>query len=646
MSYKHSYSKARRIVSRRDRGFAIAAVTILLGTTIVLIAATTLETNRKLSFVRQSESNVNARLMARSGIERGIVDLAANISGYNGTPMTEVSMRRVYVIDTPIRTNDRVELLSIGVADGIAQQINAIVSLQSGVSGVFDKAIYAGNVPPDPIDRANPPAENLNYKLQFGGDGSEADQVVGDVYSGNDVSVDDDAFISPAVEETFTDVNGNGEYDRGDFLSVDINGNGVFDPDVTETFVDDNGNGVYDEGETYDDLNGNGQYDEHEEFIDYDNDSVFDLPEPFDDENGNGRYDYGVEAVGDVTYPNEPDAAGGDAELAPPDLGASDFANTADIKVAERFSGIESGTVPEDDAAHIFVKNPRDGREDIVDQVFDLNGQLVNPDDYFLEDPYEPISVGDPQSSANATRISIASEADGHDEGNDKVYFIDGNLYLHNRHLYSFQLDYPSSEGIHVTFVVRGNIVLSDNFFYDDMNNDQVAFIAQRREDDPKGEISGNIYIGDEDFGTISHIHGLLYAENNFYDNNLDEEGSQHFDIYGSMTAGNQIRINRDYVIPGHYEWRRINGRWRRVWVEEEERHSAMTIVGDERYVDGPNGRERLVPGLPTGPRRDATTSIRVASIQHVGRADVPQEYYARYGGDMIYDYPEYGDTQ
>ena len=633
MTQKHAHSPMGGFASRRDRGFAIVAVTLLMATAVVLSTAMTLETSRKLKMVRLTESDINAKLMARSGIERGIVEVAASMTGYNGTPMTEMAFRRVYMVDTPVRTNDRVELMSIGVADGIAQRINAVVAIENGVSGVFDKVIYAGNVPPDPEDRDNPPPENLAYSLDFGGEGGEADRIDGDIYSGGDVEADGDATISPAIEETFTDTNGNGLYDRGDLLNIDINGNGVFDADVSETYTDANGNGVYDEGEDFSDMNDNDTFDAAEEFTDYDHDNVFDPAEPFNDANNNGRYDYGIEATGEVDYDDVPEAEGSDDRLAPPDLLAADYESSADINVAARYGDTESGILPKDDAAHIFVKNPHDGRDSIVDQVFDLDGQQVNPDDYFLEDPHEKIETGSPDSSAGATPISLADGSGKNEEdGNHKVYFIDGNLYLHNRSTYSFQLKGPKNEGITATFVVRGNIVLSDNFYYQNKNKDQIAFIAMRREDDPKGEISGNIYIGDEEFGTVASLDCMLYAENNFYDNNLDEEGSQHFEIYGSMTAGNQIRINRDYEIPGHYEWRRVRGQWQQIWVEGEKRHSSMTIIADDRYADGANGRERLVPGLPTGPRRDGAMSIRVASTEHVGRADVPQEYYAMYG--------------
>jgi hypothetical protein len=537
-----------------------------------------------------------------------------------------------------------VQMTSIGVADGIAQQINAVIALENGVSGVFDMAIYAGNVPSDPADQENLPPENLNYILDFGGENDDSDVVTGDVYSGGDVNVFDDAQVSPAVEEPFTDTNGNGVYDRGEFLSVDIDMDGEFDPDLSESFVDANGNDVYDMGEDFNDMNGNGQYDANEDYIDSDLDGVFDPSEPFVDVNGNGRQDSGIEAVGDVRYPKVPEAAGGDNVLLPPDIFDMDYENTAEVNVGERFAdaGIDSGIMPESDPSHIFLRNPRDGREDIVDDVFDLNGQKINPDDYFLEDPYEGINVGAKDDAENASRISLSGGPAGKEEdGNQIVYFIDGNLWLNSRDGFSYKIQDAENKGCNVLFVVRGNIIMADNFYYRNINKDQIAFLAMTREDDPKGEISGNIYIGDEDHGTLSHLEGLFYAENNFYDNNLDEDRSEHFDIYGCLLAGNQVRINRDYTIPGHYELRRVKRKWVDVWVEEEKRHSAMEVIFDERYVDGPNGKQRLVPGLPLGPRQDGAMTIRVASTVHIGRADVPQEYYELYGENNIarYDY-------
>jgi len=630
---RHNHKATRMLARRSDRGFAIVAVVSLAAVTAVLACAMTLETSRKLSLVRHSESRIRARLMARSGLERALTELGDNPTIYNGTRMTEVATRNVYVVPPPERGNNVIRLVSTGIADGVAQEMQATIALESGLSGVFDKAIYAGNVPPDPEDQESLPPDNLIYSLDFGGDGTQGDYIDGDIYSGNDLDADGDAGIVPVTEETFTDVNGNGVYDRGDYLTMDINGNGVFDGDVTEPFDDANSNGVWDAGESFDDLNGNRQYDESETFTDYDKDTYFDLPEPFDDLNGNDRYDYGIEAVGEVDYAAEMEAEGGDEPLMPPALSDMNYSEIADINVADRFDGIDSGILPADNAAHIFVKNPSgDGREHIVDETFELNGKQINPDDYFLEDPYEPVEAGSKDNSINAARISLTGGPAGKEEdGNHAVYYIEGNLYVHKPELFTFRIQDAENNGVRVTFVVEGNIVLADNFYYRNINKDQVAFIAMCREDDPKGEISGNIYIGDPEDGTLRHLDGLLYAENNFYDNNLDEEGAQHFEIYGNMTAGNQVAINRDYVIPAHYEWRFVDGEWQMVLIPAQTKHSAMSVYFDNRYVDGPNGRERLTPGLPLGPRRDSETTIRLASIRDVGRADVPSEYFEMY---------------
>ncbi len=630
---RHNHKSTRMLARRSDRGFAIVAVASLLAVTVVVVCSITLETSRKLSMVRHSESQINARLMARSGLERALTELGDHPTVYNGTRMTEVEARNVYVVSPPERGNNMIKLVSIGVADAVAREIQATIVLESGLSGIFDKAIYAGNVPPDPEDQENLPYENLVYSLDFGGDGVQGDYIDGDIYSGNDLQVDDDAAIVPVSEETFTDVNGNGVYDRGDYLTMDINGNGTFDADATESFDDANSNGVWDAGESYDDLNSNGQYDASETFIDYDRDAYFDLAEPFDDSNDNDRYDYGIEAVGEVDYHDESEADGGDEPLLPPTLSDMNYSQTADIIVADRFGGIDSGTLPADNAAHIFVKNPSgDGRDHIVDETFELNGEQINPDDYFLEDPYEPIESGSTDNSINAARISLTGGPSGKEEdGNHVVYYIEGNLYIHKPEMFTFRIQDAENKGVRVTFIVEGNIVMADNFYYRNGIRDQVAFIAMCREDDPKGEISGNIYMGDPEDGTLRHIDGLLYAENNFYDNNLDKEGAQHFEIYGNMSAGNRVAINRDYIVPAHHELRFVDGRWEEVLIPAQTKHSAMSVYFDDRYVDGPNGRERLTPGLPMGPRRDSETIIRLASVRDVGRADVPHEYFEMY---------------
>jgi len=121
-----------------------------------------------------------------------------------------------------------------------------------------------------------------------------------------------------------------------------------------------------------------------------------------------------------------------------------------------------------------------------------------------------------------------------------------------------------------VTFVVKGNIYFSDNMFYMNKQKDGVAFIAITDDD---VEDSGNIYFGDPVFGTLEHMDAFMYAENNFYDNNLSASGSAEVTVVGNMTAGNQVAINRD-------------------WGDQ---HSKLTIEFDDRISAG----ELDLPGLP-----------------------------------------------
>jgi len=66
---------------------------------------------------------------------------------------------------------------------------------------------------------------------------------------------------------------------------------------------------------------------------------------------------------------------------------------------------------------------------------------------------------------------------------------------------------------------------------------------------DGPSEGSGNILFGDPNGGPLGDVHGFLYAENNFEDYVLDgPDGSpQDFSVTGSLSAGNQLNIRRDF---------------------------------------------------------------------------------------------------
>ena len=210
--------------------------------------------------------------------------------------------------------------------------------------------------------------------------------------------------------------------------------------------------------------------------------------------------------------------------------------------------------------AHIFRRNPSDRVRDTQNTV---------GDDYFLEDPFEGIGVDWNQDGSDATVVTLPESA------NNSVFFIDGNLWLHNRRTLSLKLRANNGDPIRVTFVVKGNIYFSDNLFYDDPSVDGAAFIALSEEG---REDSGNIYFGDPSFGTMAFAESMLFAENNFVDNNLSTSSNARMELRGNMTAGNQVAINRDFV-----------DRWGRVT------HTKLDLAFDPRQaVGGLN-----LPGLP-----------------------------------------------
>jgi len=255
-----------------------------------------------------------------------------------------------------------------------------------------------------------------------------------------------------------------------------------------------------------------------------------------------------------------------------PDLVAMDYPNTADFKVADLFGaakyqsnalGGKAYQVPESSPAHIFRKNPSD-------RATDINATVKN--DFFLEDPYEPVSDSNSVTAATATTISLSGvSGEPGSSGNHKVYYIDGNLWIHNRNIFSFAFKHNEANGIQVTFVTSGNIYFSDNILYDDTAKDGIAFIAMK---DPKIADSGNIYFGDPVFGTLEQMHAFMYAENNFIDKNLSATVSAQVTVFGNMTAGNKVDIQRDYG----------------------KQHSKLTVNYDGRISMG----ELDMPGIPT----------------------------------------------
>ncbi len=252
-----------------------------------------------------------------------------------------------------------------------------------------------------------------------------------------------------------------------------------------------------------------------------------------------------IEVTGDAALTGDVRADGtitgttGTAGVSQPgfDFRGVDFGGAGVIDVAAEFSaqgaaasadaGGTADQVPETNPAHIFRRNPDD-------RLTEINGTTKN--DYFLEDPYEPMAGDDSNDGSDPYRVTI-------DDGSGttrRAYYIDGNLWIHNKSTLGLRLDTMGASGVQVTFVVRGNITFSDSIRLSDLDKDAVAFVALK---DPDVPDSGNVYLGDPAYGTLKEVHGYLYAENDFRDVNLDEDVR----ILGTMSAGNHVAIERTY---------------------------------------------------------------------------------------------------
>jgi len=266
-----------------------------------------------------------------------------------------------------------------------------------------------------------------------------------------------------------------------------------------------------------------------------------------------------------------------------PDLAGQNYETSADFDVAALFAGNSAyryanaggyaDQVPEANPAHIFRRNPSD-------RTSETSGTAKN--DYFLEDPYEPLQIDRNQDGSDAYGISLSGvSGEPGTNGNGKVYFIDGNLWIHNRRSYSFAFRHNEANGVQVTFVVKGNIYFSDNLFYGNPEVDGAVFIAMK---DSAVKDSGNIYFGDPAFGTLQQMNAFMYAENDFYDTNLDASGSSSVTLHGNMTAGNHVMIERDYG----------------------NSHTQLVIDFDDRISTG----DLMMPGLPSVASDEASLDL------------------------------------
>ena len=468
---------------RTERGTALISSLMVVGVVGALSATFFMDRSVKSGNLRRNRMDLDLTYLTEAGTATALAELRSGVdSGLDGLgTVTGTLNGGAYSVTATDLGGGQMRLVSTGTLNTFQQQQETIVSGSTG--GIFWNAVFAGNSQADP-----------NYNMPFGGTGTQGDQIVGDVYSGNNLSITGSASIAGAVTVAGTATG------------------------LTAT--------------------------------------------------------KGTQAI--------------------PDLAAMGYEVNHDVNVAQVFAskgtyqsdeaGGSAYQVPQNELAHIFRMNPSDRSSETSSTV---------KDDYFLEDPYEPVQSDPNQNGSSAYQVRLnVDNNDPAKDGNQKIYFIDGNLWIHNKKTYSFKFYHPEQNGTQVTFVVKGNVYISDNLFLLNKNKDGALFIAMR---DTNVQDSGNVYIGDPVFGTVKTMETFLYGENDFIDENLNAAGSQYFSIEGLMSGGNQVAINRDYYVPPTWKWQKQKGKWVKVWVPGYWTHSRMDVTLDPRVKDG----TLVLPGLP-----------------------------------------------
>ncbi|MBL8862446.1 MAG: hypothetical protein JNK02_10600 [Planctomycetes bacterium] len=422
-----------------------------------------------------STERLRALYVAEAGLSRGVAAALAGTLPDLGSAEAPVGFSGGQYWGTAVDNgDDTVTLTVFGTSNGRTRGLEAVVQQTS--DGVYSSALFAGNSSGDNA-----------YELLFGGTGSQADLVNGNVYSGGSIRVNGTATINGTARATGS-----------------IHGGGGGETGITQPI---------------------------------------------------------------------------------PNLTAMNYAVNNGVNVAQQFAtggasyvtnssyGGRAWRLPESNPAHIFRKNPSDRASNI---------NSTAKDDYFLEDAYEPINTSSAINAGAGSKITISGlGGEPGPNGNNLVYYIDGNLWVHNLNAYSFTLWNASGTPVNITLVVSGNIYISDNIFYNNNDADGLALIAMK---DPNVADSGNIYFGDPSFGTLEYMSAFMYAENNFYDNNLSASGSARVTVRGNMTAGNQVRINRDHG----------------------NQHSKLTVDFDPRIWN----QSLTLPGLPSMSGSDPTRVV------------------------------------
>jgi hypothetical protein len=306
------------------------------------------------------------------------------------------------------------------------------------------------------------------------------------------------------------------------------------------------------------------------------------------------KLDGDVEATGSISVLDSAKIAGQQttgAEIPDTiDLISMDYPHNNTHNVSQVFTdaSVSSGRLPSGNALRdIFTKNPADRNTECAS---------TTGNDYFLE-PASGFVMGTEKTGATPIHM-----------GSDRVYYIDGDVWIHNAATFGFLIDGK------VTIVATGNIHISDNIQYKDSQS-MLGLVALGNYDSSGNLTSGgNIYFGDPRFGTMYQVSGMMFAAKDFLFNTdavtkNSAEPTSGFTVNGSYAAMGQVKVERDWYTSGttarptHYnaatgQWvDSLSGAVLTSTQVSSIRHYQMIVNYDDRV----RSSETRPPGLPKG---------------------------------------------
>jgi hypothetical protein len=313
--------------------------------------------------------------------------------------------------------------------------IEVILSKDPG--GVFWNAVFAGNS-----------SGSDDYVLSFGSDANNKDIIKGDVYSGGKVDQNGDAQILPV------DGSSSGSVAQVMYASDDIDGydNSGTTQATKPNFVHGSQPNLDIAAMSYD-----AKAEAYKTWL----------------QNGTESSEFSKDFV-NVTAILEQNGKNGQMVQ----NGAS---GDQGLGTARSLAGTPGET--EKMLGHMFRENPMDGSQE---RVYTYGKTNTAKTDYFIEDITRPAAAGSPGgdwlggSKTGGQRINVQKE------DNEKAYFFDGNLWASNSPTFTFHFENNTGGDMRMTWIVKGNVFLTDNLLYDRNSpgqNDALALIAI---EDPK----------------------------------------------------------------------------------------------------------------------------------------------------------------